>query len=89
MKESSKRRVVHSPLQLNPALDSECQRLEDLLMRRDDCERKISRKVSRLMAIEQLLDQLQTEDPDLALHAAARAGIKAAALSHTNQSRPT
>ena len=60
MKESSKRRVVHSPLQLNPALDSECQRLEDLLMRR---------KVSRLMAIEQLLDQLQTEDPDLALHA--------------------
>ena len=69
MKESSKRRVVHSPLQLNPALDSECQRLEDLLMRRDDCERQISRKVSRLMAIEQLLGQLQAEDPDLALHA--------------------
>ena len=38
-------------------------------MRRDDCERQISRKVSRLMAIEQLLDQLQTEDPALGLHA--------------------
>ena len=69
MKESSKRRIVHSPLQLNPALDSECQRLEDLLMRRDGCERQISRTVNRLMAIEQLLDQLQAEDPDLALHA--------------------
>ena len=69
MKESSKERTVHSPFQLNQALDSECQRLEDLLMRRDDCERQISRTVNHLMAIEQLLDQLQAEDPDLALHA--------------------
>ena len=38
-------------------------------MRRDGCEREISRTVNRLMAIEQLLDQLQAEDPDLALHA--------------------
>ncbi|MAT74421.1 hypothetical protein CMK14_04615 [Candidatus Poribacteria bacterium] len=69
MKESSKEKTVHSPFQLNQALDSACQRLEDLLMRRDGCERQISRTVNRLMAIEQLLDQLQAEDPDLALHA--------------------
>ena len=69
MKESSRERIVYSPFQLNQALNSECQRLEELIRRRDDCERQISRKVSRLMAIEQLLDQLQTEDPDLALHA--------------------
>ena len=69
MKESSKERTVHPPFQLSRILDSECQRLEDLLMRRDGCERQISRTVNRLMAIEQLLDQLQAEDPDLALHA--------------------
>ena len=69
MKESSKERTVHSLFQLNQALDSECQRLEDLLMRRDDDERQISRKVNRLMAIGQLLDQLKAEEPGLALHA--------------------